>query len=132
MFKRVTKRAKRREQTEQLGVADKISGMEDTDSAESDSDEGSSDEEQSGDAAGHKKILGGHEEHLNLDGITDEEASDEETTGLSSMTVKEALKCSIEDTSCILCPGKNLKNAQMEHEHLQSKVCLQRMKLDIT
>jgi hypothetical protein len=125
MFKRVTKRAKRREQAEQLGVANKISGMEDTDSDESDSDEGSSDEGQSGDAGGHKRKLGGHEEDLDLDGVhTDEEASDEDTTGLSSMTVKEALKCSIEDTSCILCPGKNLKNAQMEHVHLHSKVRL--------
>ena len=126
MFKRVTKRAKRREQAEKLGVADNISGMEDTDSAESDSEEGFSDEGQSGDAAGHKRNLEGHEgdQDLDLDGGIDEEASDEDTAGLSSMTVKEALKCSIEDTSCILCPGKNLKNAQMEHVHLQSKVCL--------
>lgn len=123
MFKRVTKRAKRREQAEKLGVADNMSGMEDTDSAESDSEEGFSDEGQSGDAAGHKRNLEGHQD-LDLDGGIDEEASDEDTAGLSSMTVKEALKCSIEDTSCILCPGKNLKNAQMEHVHLQSKVCL--------
>jgi hypothetical protein len=121
MFKRVTKRAKRREQAEKLGVANKISGMEDTDSDESDSDEGSSDEGQSEDAGGHKSKLGGHEEDLDPDGVTDE---DEDTTSFSSMTVKEALKCSIEDTSCILCPGKNLKNAQMEHVHLHSKVRL--------
>jgi hypothetical protein len=124
MFKRVTKRAKRREQAEKLGLADKMSGMVDTDSDESDSDEESLDEGQSGDAGGHKRKPGGNEEDLDLDDVTDGEASDEDTTGLSSMTVKEALKCSIEDTSCILCPGKHLKNAQMEQVHLQSKVRL--------
>jgi hypothetical protein len=113
---------------ENLGVADKkqgTSGMEDTDSYESDSDEGtrSSDEGQSGNIVGHNRSP--KEEEEELADVTDEETSDEEdTTGLSSMTVKQALKSSIEATSCILCPGKTLKNAQMEHTHLQSHVRL--------
>jgi len=128
MFKRVTKRVKRREDAEKLGVTDEMReamGMEDTDSDESDSDEeGSSDDNQSKQVIAGSKRKRDDDDDEEDEGSEDEEEAieEEETDVLSSMTVKEALKSPLEDTSCILCPGKAIKNAQMEQVHLQSAV----------
>ncbi|KIM27546.1 hypothetical protein M408DRAFT_24477 [Serendipita vermifera MAFF 305830] len=122
MFKRVAKRAKRREEAEKSGAINDQLGIQDTDSDESDSDQES---KQSSDEGPVKhQPLSKKRKRAELEEQTsdeDEESdAEEDLAALSSMTVKEALKSPLEDSSCILCPGKQMKNPHMEQIHLQS------------
>lgn len=114
MFKRVTKRVKRREEAEKLGVKDDLM---DTDSDESESEEESDGSQDKQQTVGKKRKRVEEEEEEGID--TEDE---EDIEGLSTMTVKEALQSPLEASSCILCPGKQMKNSHMEQIHLQSGV----------
>lgn len=169
MFKRVTRRQKRKEEEEDLGLTEEmkeVMGMQDTDSSESDSnsdDDSDSDSEGSGEDEkvpkfkGQKRKRGAEDEEElgpeleegtegddgELDGEVEEddgekeEQEEEEQEGESdedeepTMSISAALQNPLhvvsldpEIRTCVVCPGKLLKNAKMIEVHMASNVCL--------
>lgn len=149
MFKRITKKVKRKERDEELGLdeeAKQVLGLQDTDSDESETDSevnsdlgSDSDSDASldsgfdaGSDAGMKTEWLGAEGY----GSEEDEGSDDDSLDLDfddddepPMTLVEATKKPIYLTesdpdmhACIVCPKKVLKNQKMVDVHLQSSV----------
>ena len=134
MFKRVEKRIRKKEKEEELGIDEDMKemlGMHDTDSEESDS---SSSEDEGVDVAGvfdGDSNGSGAEEDAEEDDEEDEDAEDsgEEQDENTPMTISEVLQDPLftiqeepEIKTCIICPGKLLKNPIMIDVHLNSVV----------
>lgn len=139
MFKRVTKKEKKRVEEEELGLDDdmkEILGMHDTDSDESDSDSDSEsgnsddleDEEDEEEAGGRtRKASADDDSEDDEDGESDGDAEE----GPPPLSVQEATKNPVYTISldpdvrgCIVCPGKLLKNNKMVELHVESVVRL--------
>ncbi|KAL5486132.1 hypothetical protein ACEPAI_7176 [Sanghuangporus weigelae] len=145
MFKRVTKKQKKREQEEELGLDDdtrQMFGLQDTDSDESSSQSNSEsdDELDRGEAEADIRT-----EWLAAEGSSseDENDSDEEGLDLESIdddppiSLAEAVKNPIyhisseklnDERACITCPKKLLKNEKMVELHLSSAAHVRRFK----
>ncbi|TDL25671.1 hypothetical protein BD410DRAFT_895903 [Rickenella mellea] len=142
MFKRVTKKLKKRDEEEELGLdeeAKEILGMHDTDSDESESDSDSDNES----ADGAKGELDEEED----DHPSDEDVEDEDDGSQSSddgeppLSTADAIKDPVYTISlendirgCIVCPGKLLKNSKVVELHTISAAHKRRFKkfLDLT
>ncbi|KAL5504257.1 hypothetical protein ACEPAH_8331 [Sanghuangporus vaninii] len=143
MFKRVTKKQKKREQEEELGLDDdtrQMFGLQDTDSDESSSQSDSESDDEPDRSEAEADI---RTEWLAAEGSSseDENDSDEEGLDLESMddeppvSLAEAVKHPIyhisseklkDERACITCPKKLLKNEKMVELHLSSAAHVRR------
>jgi len=120
MFKRIEKRRRKKEEEDELGLdenAKEILGMHDTDSDESDSD-----------ASNHEPVP------KVVEDADQEEVSDEEDDR-PPISVSDALRSPIyvvsialDVKSCVVCPGKFLKNSRMVAVHEASEAHKRRFK----
>lgn len=155
MFKRIERRQKRKEEEEELGINEEmkdIMGLQDTDSSESESDS-DSDSDASGQAEGsdvgearlkRKRGVADGDEGSDEEGDGEGSDVDEDASGGSGsdeedededapvISIASALREPIYDLTsdsdtraCAVCPGKNLKIAEMVRVHEGSKVCTQ-------
>jgi hypothetical protein len=120
MFKRIEKRRRKKEEEDNLGLdenAKEILGMHDTDSDESDSN------------ASSNGFVPKDVEDVEVHDLDSEDVSDKEDDR-PSISVRDALRSPIyvvsvalDARSCVVCPGKTLKNSQMAAVHEHSDVC---------
>ncbi len=118
MFKRVVKRAKRKEEEAELGITEEmkeIMGLQDTDSDESQSD---SEEETTVTANLSRKRKRDEDQDSTVEEIGEQPEEDQ----LEAISVRDALEAPVKDTRCIICPGKTIKHSKMEQVHLDSAV----------
>ncbi|CAG7849491.1 SubName: Full=Uncharacterized protein {ECO:0000313/EMBL:CCA74004.1} [Serendipita indica DSM 11827] len=146
MFKRVVKRQKKRQEDEENGITEEVKemmGWQDSDESSSESDQSEKTEASSSDSedehptkkrkrkdededeSSDEDSERGHSSPASESGDDQVEVNDEE---ISRMTVREALKNSIEEQNCVICPGKLLKNIHMEKTHLESASHKRRLK----
>lgn len=126
MYKRAQKRERRKQRDEELGLSGdviEILSMQDTDSEESSS---SSNSEGSTTRAGIKRKRDDDSDAKISEGEESEASNEFEGSHIS---VKSALENPLYELSapkdvigCILCPGKLLKNLQMQRDHVESAV----------
>ena len=125
MFKRVEKRRRKKEEEEELGLdedAKEILGLHDTDSDESNSDSSSN-------ASAQDAPMPRDNEADGLKMSPENSVSGEEADN-PPISVGDALRSPIyvvsiaaDIRSCVVCPGKFLKNPQMAAAHETSDAC---------
>ncbi|KAL5525659.1 hypothetical protein ACEPAG_6995 [Sanghuangporus baumii] len=145
MFKRVTKKQKKREQEEDLGLDDdtrQMFGLQDTDSDESSSQ---SDSESDNELDRGENEADIRTEWLAAEGASSEDENDSDEEGLElesidddpPISLAEAVKNPIyhisseklnDERACITCPKKLLKNEKMVELHLSSAAHVRRFK----
>ncbi|KAF8529877.1 hypothetical protein JB92DRAFT_2860159 [Gautieria morchelliformis] len=130
MFKRVAKRARKREQEADLGLDEEtkqVLGLQDTDSDESldsNSDSESHSEESDPGSESHGEELDPESELSDVDGppMSVMAAATDPLYDLPSAT-----SLTTDLRACVICPGKLIKNTQMAQTHLKSKAHLRRL-----
>ncbi|KAG8833713.1 hypothetical protein FRC17_010176 [Serendipita sp. 399] len=150
MYKRVTKREKKKRDEEKRGITTEMKlmiGMGDTDSDESlESTESEGEKEQPELYIGKRKRTGEDDTDENSDDVgsilsnetkLQEEAAesmgsadgqDTEDIPLFNISVEEALAAPIQDGSCVICPGKVFKTLLTETTHRESAHHKRRLK----
>ena len=146
MFKRLERRQKRKQQEEELGLDEEtrdIMGLQDTDSSESetssdsDSDVSNTVSDRALPSRGLAKGLrdGGPDHGSDTNGQESADGGQDEASEVDSkvdheMTIADALRNPLyalpsgsDHQTCIVCPGKLLKNQTMIDIHMRSSVC---------
>lgn len=129
MFKRVTKQVRKKAKEEKSGITEELGAFSASDSDESSESANENVLSTSKTIKSGQKLNKTSRKQSRRDKVETDEGEDEASSEAYSstqeqaegvMTVKEALKSSLFENQCVICPGKVLKNPHMEKIHLES------------